>query len=70
MRIWLKELRIAKSMTQDDVAKELEMSLQSYNYIENGKRQADLNMSLMLKIAELFNITLDQLVEMEQTPTQ
>ena len=38
MREWLKELRIAKQMTQTEVAALLGKTPQYYNYIENGLR--------------------------------
>ncbi len=39
MRTWLKEKRENKKYTQTSFAKEIEISLQHYNYIENGKRR-------------------------------
>lgn len=65
MRNWLKELRTAADMTQEDVAKKLGTSLQNYNYIENGRRQADLSLSVMNKLSEVFGISIEQIAEYE-----
>lgn len=58
MRKWLYNLRTKRKMTQQEVAAELGMSIQQYNFIETGKRQVDLNLSTASKIAEFFNIAL------------
>ena len=65
MRNWLKELRTASGMTQEDVAKKLEISQHYYANIENGKRQADLNLSIMNKLSEIFDISIEQIAEYE-----
>lgn len=38
MRHWLKELRLRKKMTQSQVAQNVGITTQHYNYIENGER--------------------------------
>ena len=65
LRNWLKELRTASGMTQEDVAKKLEISQHYYANIENGKRQADLNLSIMNKLSEIFDISIEQIAEYE-----
>lgn len=66
MRNWLKKLREERAETQEDVARKLGITFQSYSYIENGKRRGDLNLSLMIKISELFGLTLEQIAELEK----
>lgn len=39
MREWLKKIRIAKAMSQTEVAAASLISVQFYNYIENGSRR-------------------------------
>lgn len=58
MREWLKKLREDRGWRQVDVAEKLEVSIQQYNFIENGKRQEDMNLSTASKLADLFNIPL------------
>lgn len=65
MRIWLKELRAHYDVTQEEVANKLCMSTNHYANIENGKRQADLSLSVMNKISEVFGISIEQIAEYE-----
>ena len=58
MREWLKKLRKDRGWRQLDVAEKLDVSIQQYNFIENGKRQEDMNLSTASKLADLFNIPL------------
>lgn len=63
MREWLRNVRKAKNMTQQEVADKLELSRQYYAMIEKGERQMPLDMQLASKISRLFDITLDQIVD-------
>ena len=47
----IKGIRIKHGLTQDDMAKMLEMSRQNYNIIENNPTKADLN-----RLYEIFNL--------------
>lgn len=67
MRCYLKELRENKKMSQTQVADQLSMTQQYYSYIENGDRQQDMGLSLLQKIAEVFNVPLAELIESEKT---
>lgn len=58
MREWLKKLREENELSQQQVAEVLDISRQQYNFIENGKRQEDMNLSTAAKLADLFNIPL------------
>ena len=38
MRTWLKEIRESANLSQTETAKLVGITVQAYNYIENGKR--------------------------------
>lgn len=56
----LKELRIHKHMTQEEISKQLNMSRQVYSYYESGRRLPDLDTAC--RMAAYHHISLDQLV--------
>ena len=65
LRVWLKTLRSKRNYSQTVMADKLEMTRQAYCQIENGQRQNDLPLSLMVKISDVFNITLDDIKNYE-----
>lgn len=65
MRTWLKELRLENEKTQCDIAKYLDVSQSSYCKIEMGERQADLNLSIAIKLANFLGITIEEIVRHE-----
>lgn len=69
MRKWLKEKREQFGYTQQQLAEKLGLSQQYYSLIETGNRQQELNLPLVLKLSELFNISMDFIVEMETKET-
>jgi transcriptional regulator with XRE-family HTH domain len=56
----LKELRDAAGLTQDELALKIDVAKSTISLYENEKR--DPNTSIMMKFAEFFGITLDELV--------
>ena len=56
----LKKYRKTVDMTQNEVAMELKISLQAYKHYEAGRRVPSLEMAT--KIADVFGITVDELV--------
>ena len=56
----LKELRVHSGMTQEALSKKLNISRQVYSYYESGRRLPDLDSTC--RMAEFFNVTLEQLV--------
>ena len=56
----LRDLRIKRGLSQADVARELGISRQSYNFYENGKRDPDTAMVKVL--AEFFGVSTDYLL--------
>lgn len=43
----------------------LGISPNHYSNIENGKRQADLSLSMTVRIADIFGISIEEIVEYE-----
>ena len=66
MRAWLKNLREVRNLTQAQVAKHLGITQNYYCEIETGKKQADLNFSTAIKLANIFNISLEDIRKFEQ----
>ena len=56
----LKTLRKLNDWIQDDVAKKLEIGTSKYQSYEDGR--AEPNIETLIKIADLYGITVDQLI--------
>ena len=56
----LYSLRKERSLTQEDVAKELEISLRSYCRYEKNEREP--TASVLVQMADFYSVTLDYLV--------
>lgn len=61
MKTKLKELRKANNLSMDKLGKEINMSSGEISDIENGKKK-DLRISTLIRIADYFNISLDELI--------
>lgn len=61
----LKTLRKQAKMTQAQVAKAIEISQQGYAYWEQGKKRP--SHANLVKIAKLFNVSVDTLVSNDKT---
>lgn len=57
----LRELRAQRKLSQSAVAKQLNISRQSYNFYENNKRQPDLYLVKLL--AQFFHVSTDYLLD-------
>ena len=66
MRDWLKKLRAEKELKQIEIAEKLDMSQTYYNLIENGERQKDLDLSLVIKLAKIFGVSVDYIIAEEE----
>lgn len=60
----LKELRLEKSLTQEELAKELNFSMSVVNKWENGKKNPSVG-SLKI-LAKYFDVTIDYLLGIER----
>ena len=62
----LKELRLRRNLRQEDVARELGISTRSYCRYEYGEREP--TASLLVRIADFYDVTLDDLVGRADRP--
>lgn len=65
VREYLRELRKKAGMTQADVARKLNVGVTTYGMIESGERQKDMNISLVQKLSEIFGISIEDILKME-----
>ncbi len=65
MREYLKKLRKDKQLTQQNVADVLGISQNYYTYIENGERQKNLDLPIVMKLSELFGVSVEWIAEQE-----
>lgn len=63
----LKELRLARNITQQRLAIDLNMNQNSISRYENGEREADYRTLILL--ADYFNVSIDYLLERTENPT-
>jgi putative transcriptional regulator len=61
----LKVLRAIKNISQEDLAKEIEVSRQTINAMENGKYAP--STILALKLARFFEKTVNEIFTLEET---
>lgn len=59
----LKELRKERGLTQKEIAKMLSITQMSYSYYERGLREPEI--ALLIKLSEIFNVSVDYLIENE-----
>jgi len=62
----IKELRIKADLTQDELAEKLELKQSTIGMIETNKRNP--SSDTIIKIADLFNTTVDYLLGRTNTP--
>lgn len=65
MRDWLKEQREKKGLTMKEMAEKLGISEGYYSYIEAGERQKKMDITLVTKLADIFRLKIQQIVEYE-----
>ena len=70
MREWLKELREQRKLTQQNVADMLGISKQYYQLIEAHERQKKMDITLMTKISEIFNVSFNEIIKQEKALTK
>ncbi len=56
----LKQLRIEKGLTQQQIAQELNIATRTYSHYENGDREAPY--SILIAICKYFDVTSDYLL--------
>lgn len=66
MRGYLKELRESKGLSQQNVADSIGITRQYYQQIENGERQKNMDVSLVVQLSNLFGISPEAIINEEQ----
>ena len=59
----IKQFRLQKGLQQKQVALEINLSNSHYNKIENGQREASID--VVDKLAKLYNTTIDSIVHLD-----
>ena len=67
MRQYLIDLRENKGLSQQDVSKNLKISSQYYSMIERGERQQKMEITLAVHLSNLFEVPIQNFIDMEQT---
>ena len=62
----LKELRLAKGISQKEIAEYLGITTAAYSLYERGNREP--NLTVLKKIAEYYKVSMDDLLEMSDEP--
>ena len=65
MRNWLKQLRLDAQMSRIDIAENLGIGRSYYSEIELGAKQQDMSLSMMIKIAEVFDMSVEKIMQLE-----
>jgi transcriptional regulator with XRE-family HTH domain len=60
----IKDIRISKKLSRQQVADDLDMSLANYGYIERG--EIDMSISCLVDIAKEFDVPLDDLLNLKE----
>lgn len=66
MRKYLVTLREKSKYSQQNVAEKLNITTQYYQMIEKGKRQRKMEVTLATQLANIFNISLEELLDEER----
>ena len=66
MRDWMKNARVEKGFTQLQVAEKIGITEGYYSLIENGERMKSLDLTFAKRLAELFGMTVQQVIEKER----
>lgn len=59
-------MRMEREATQEQTATALNISQNYYSQIENGIKQKDINLGLLIKMAAFFEVDLEYLIEQER----
>ena len=66
MRSWLKEVRIARNMSAEQVAEKLDISVGGYCMIERGERQKNtMYIKTAVKLSEVLSVPMEDIVQWE-----
>lgn len=67
IRKYLIEMREEKQLSQQIVADKIGISRQYYSAIEMGTRQKNMDITLVSALAQIFDVSLERIIERENT---
>lgn len=62
MRDWMRNARKQANLTMSEIAQRCGISESYYSMIESGERQKKLDITLAVKLAEAFDVSLETIV--------
>lgn len=65
MREYLKELRLVNNLTMQDIADKIGITRQYYQQIEAGERQKKMDITLVKKLADIFDVSMERIASLE-----
>jgi transcriptional regulator with XRE-family HTH domain len=65
MRDWLIQARKAKGMTKRQTAAALNITESYYGFIEKGSRKKKMDVVMISKLAEIFGISVQKIIDLE-----
>ena len=65
VRDYLKRLREQNGLTMNEIAEKLGVSKQYYFMIENGERQKSMDITLVIKLCDIFQVTPETILSYE-----
>ena len=65
MRGWLKDCRLREKYTMAEMGKKLGITESYYSLIEKGTRQKPIDLTMAAKLADIFSLSIKQIVEFE-----
>lgn len=65
MRKYLEDMRKKLNLSQQDVAEKIGISRQYYNAIERGERQKKMEITLVSKLSDVLDISMQTIIEEE-----
>lgn len=65
MRTWLRELRQKRNMASGEAAKAIGLSAAAYSQLETGKRQKKMKADTILRLAAVFAVEPEYILEKE-----
>lgn len=65
MREYLREIRKQSGLSQQDVAEKIQITRQYYQQIEKGVRQKEMSLPLLIRLSQIFEVSVLDLVEQE-----
>lgn len=66
MREWLKEARLARKLTQKQMADAVGVTEAYYSLIESGDRQKKIDLTLALRLGTALGLSIDEVAKFEE----